>query len=152
MKAYEDIKVYQPKPCCAVCKGSCCRRMACHYSPRDFKDLSFESLKKEIEKGRISIDWWEAEEPEYYLRARHVNASIVDPSFGGICINLTEDGCSLSFEDRPLGGKAVKPDPMMRCQNSYTKEMCKEEWKPYSQTLKRLAEYFSSQCEIREEN
>ena len=43
---------------CKKCKGSCCKTMGCHYSPEDFKDLSFDGLKTEIDKGFISIDWW----------------------------------------------------------------------------------------------
>ena len=44
---------------CSKCKGFCCKRMGCHFSPDDFKDLTFDGLKKEIDKGYISIDWWE---------------------------------------------------------------------------------------------
>lgn len=135
-------KVYQPKPCCEKCGGFCCKHMACHYSPSDFEDKSFDALKKEIKKGRISIDWWEADKPEYYLRARHVDSPIVDGSWGGTCINLTENGCSLSFEDRPLGGKTAKPSKDGMCTNEYTKKKCKEEWKPYAETLEKLVKYF----------
>lgn len=138
----KEYPTYKPKRCCAICKGECCRQMGCHYSPRDFADLSYEGLKKEIEKGKISIDWWEAEEPEYYLRARHVDCSVVDPSWGGVCVNLTETGCSLSFEDRPLGGKCLKPDPLNMCKNSYSKEDCKNEWKPYREILVDLVQHF----------
>ena len=143
MNAYGNVEVYPVKPCCAVCEGKCCKYMGCHYSPKDFEDLTFEGLKREIKKGKISIDWWEAVFPEYYLRARHVDANIVDPSWGGTCINLTEAGCSLSFEERPLGGKALRPDPTGKCcKSSYTKEDCKNEWKPYNKTLKQLVRYF----------
>ena len=46
---------YKPTEICAKCKGGCCRFYGCHFSPTDFKEISFESLKTEIEKGRISI-------------------------------------------------------------------------------------------------
>lgn len=54
-----NVRVYEPIDYCAKCGGNCCKHMGCHYSPRDFEDLSFDALKQEIEKGRISIDWWE---------------------------------------------------------------------------------------------
>lgn len=143
----KTCEVYLPEPWCKECGGRCCKNMGCHYSPDDFKDKSFEALKSEIEKGKISIDWWAADEPEYYLRARHVDAPIVDGSWGGICINLTENGCSLSFEDRPLGGKALKPVRSFGCPNFYTKEMCKNDWKPYAETLKKLVLCFYTEYE-----
>lgn len=139
------IKTFQPTEVCAQCKGACCKTMGCHYSPTDFDDLSFEGLKAEIEKGKISIDWWSGDEQEYYLRARHVGAPVVDPSWGGRCINLTETGCSLPWEKRPLGGRALKPKENSdsgECRTFYSKEQCKNDWKPYSDVLKQLVEHF----------
>ena len=66
------------KKCGASCKGECCKHMACHFSPSDFSEITFEALKSEIEKGYISIDWWESEVPEYFLRIRNKFAPIVD--------------------------------------------------------------------------
>jgi len=140
-----NIKVFEATEACAKCKGLCCKTMGCHYSPRDFKDLSFEGLKSEIEKGKISIDWWENDEPEFFLRARNNNAPIIDPSWGGVCVNLTPAGCSLSWEERPLGGKALRPNPDMKKDCDYTtydKENCKNEWLEYSDILWKLYEYF----------
>lgn len=136
--------VYEATEDCAVCKGKCCKHMPGHYSPADFSDLSFEALKAEIEKGRIAIDWWEARPKEYYLRARQVGENIVHGSWGGVCMNLTPQGCRLSWEERPLGCKALKPyeNEQDGCHNSYTKEDCKNEWKEYSDVLNRLAAHF----------
>ena len=146
-----ETKTYAPTEMCSRCKGVCCNLMGCEYSPRDFSDLSFESLKGEIEKGRISIDWWENgdDKPDYYLRARHIYAPVVDPSWGGRCINLTATGCSLSWEERPLGGKALKPKESFygSCVSSYGKEAAKDEWKAYSDVLKRLVDYFKEKEE-----
>ena len=143
-----DCKIleFEATEVCAICRGRCCKTMGCHYSPRDFKDLSYEGLKREIEKGRIAIDWWVGEEPEYYLRARHIGEPIVCGSWGGTCVNLTENGCSLSWEERPLGGRALKPGatPFHECEDFYSKEDCKNEWKPYSDTLERLVATFIS--------
>jgi hypothetical protein len=112
-----------------------------HYSPSDFADLSFDGLKAEIEKGNIAIDWWEAEAREYYLRARQLGEDVVHGSWGGICVNLAPWGCRLSWDERPLGCKSVKP-AKRECLGSYTKEICKNDWKEHSDVLNRLAEYF----------
>lgn len=144
------IETYKATEQCKICKGNCCKHMACHYAPSDFKDLSFEGLKAEIEKGKISIDWWDGYdadeyEYEYFLRARHIGEPVLQPSWGGICVNLTETGCSLSWEERPLGAKALKPreDESEECYSSYGKRRCKNDWRPYSHILKELAEYFT---------
>lgn len=135
---------YKPTEICAKCKGGCCRFYGCHFSPTDFKEISFESLKTEIEKGRISIDWWEAEPKEYFLRSRHVGEPVVCGSWGGVCVNLTENGCSLSWDERPLGGKALKPATVFggHCYTSYSKEACKNDWKKYAPILRELVDYF----------
>lgn len=140
----KKIKVYPPTEACAACKGECCRHMACHYAPSDFPDLSFDGLKQEIEKGRISIDWWEGNPRAYFLRARHVGEPVVKGSWGGRCVNLTDTGCSLSWEERPTGGKALKPhsDPDGICTTSYSKEKCKNDWKKHAEVLNKLVEYF----------
>lgn len=137
------VKTFEPTESCRKCGGACCKAMPCHYSPTDFPEISFEYLKAEIEKGRIAIDWWEAEGPQYYLRARHYNEAVVHGSWGGVCVNLTEDGCSLPFAERPLGGRALRPRTIKSdCKSWYTKEQCKYEWIKYTDVLLRLANWF----------
>ena len=143
-----NYPVYPPTEMCAECGGYCCKHMGCHYSPADFSDLSFEALKSQIEKGRISIDWWvSGGTREYYLRARHVGEPVVKGSWGGRCVNLTDTGCSLSWEERPLGGKALKPQDRLGggCTTSYSKEQCKDDWKPYTVVLEELVKYFGEE-------
>ena len=122
--------------------------MGCHYSPDDFSDLSFEGLKKEIDKGYISIDWWDYLEFEgkeyergYFLRVRNEYAPIVDPSWGGVCILLTEDGCPLSFEERPKGARLLIPS-VNKCKSLYTKEDCCIDWIKYHDILEELHDYY----------
>lgn len=135
-------KTYPPSKRCATCGGRCCKRIGGHYSPRDFRDLSFDGLKQEIEKGHISIDWWENfPDREYFLRARHVGEPIVYGSWGGVCVNLSNVGCDLPREARPLGCRNLKPG-IGACTGTYTKEVCKNEWKEYSEVLTALAVYF----------
>ena len=146
-------EVYEPSKQCAVCKGECCKRMPGHYSPSDFKDLSFEGLKAEIEKGSIAIDWWENKTPEYFLRARQLGENVVRGSWGGICVHLTPSGCRLSWDERPLACRNLKPREGKRgdCVGTYGKEQCKNDWKPYDEVLCKLVEHFGRNEETLEE-
>lgn len=140
---------------CKSCKGSCCRAMGCHYSPEDFTDLSFEGLKKEIEKGYISIDYWEGNPFEdnrdirqaYYLRIKHINSNIVDASWGGVCCLLTDSGCSLTYDCRPKGGRLLIPSKDYNCIPEYTKQQSAMDWYVYNDVLEKLVNYFSSKKE-----
>lgn len=135
---------------CKKCKGSCCKAMGCHYSPEDFKDLSFDGLKTEIDKGFISIDWWEGNPFEddrnirqaYYLRTKNVNSSVVDASWGGVCGLLTKKGCSLSYKDRPKGGKLLIPSEDGNCISKYTKQQAAMDWYKYNDVLVQLVKYY----------
>lgn len=130
---------------CAKCGGGCCKSMGCHFSPHDFDDLSIESLTKIISEGDVSIDWWEGDvtggdlDETYFLRMRHVGAKIVDPSWGGRCVALTNSGCRIPFEKRPLGGRALIPSENQKdCKQTYSKENCCRDWYPYQDILAEL--------------
>lgn len=134
---------------CAECGGKCCKKCGCHFSPDDFKDISFEFLKREMEKGYISIDYVDGEmilEPLgiYILRVRNKGYPIVDTGYqrGTQCILLTEKGCKLDYEHRPTGGRLLIPSKNKECHSNYGVEDCCHEWKPYQEILYQLIEYF----------
>lgn len=145
------MRKIENKQLCKECGGSCCKRMACHYSPDDFEEITYESLKKEIEKGFISIDWWEGNPFEngsdndidiaYYLRIRNKDSKIVDPSWGGECILLTDDGCPLSYEERPKGARMLEPNED-NCISHYDKRQAARDWYKYNDILYKLVEEF----------
>lgn len=141
---------FQNKHVCSKCKGVCCTHMGCHYSPDDFKNKGFEALKREIDKGYISIDWWENFELNgqkrkgYYLRIRNLNANVVDPSWGGTCMLLTKDGCPLEFKDRPKGARALIPSKN-RCCTLYTKYDAAVDWSKHIDVLDRLYDHYMSE-------
>ena len=140
------VPEFQPTDACKKCKGSCCKHMGCHFSPTDFEEISFDHLKARIEEGHISIDWWDEEDGtvSYYLRMRHVNAPIIDPSWGGRCVLLTDEGCPLPFDKRPLGARSLEPKPGdENCRINYSKEQCKNDWKEHEALLIALFEYFT---------
>lgn len=140
---------------CKECGGACCKGCGCHFSPDDFKDLSFKGLKKELEKGYISIDYVDGEMicspiDVYILRIRNKDKPIVDLKHirDTPCILLTEKGCKLKYKDRPTGGKLVIPNHMsiilheMSCTSNYTISKCCFEWLPHKKVLSQLIEYY----------
>lgn len=151
--------------CCSECKGECCKRCGCHFSPDDFPELSFEYLKQEIEKGYISIDYIPGEillfecEGIYLLRARNKNSPIFDPADFRLgkrsspCILLGENGCALDYKMRPTGGKLLIPSKRVflnpdgsathQCFSRYTMDECCYEWKHFQKVLRMLKDYFS---------
>lgn len=100
---------YSNPSLCTLCRGKCCKQMPGQYSPDDFKEpITYEFLKGLLEAGSHSIDWHE--DPEiYYIRPRSINGEKIDPSYGGQCINLTDTGCSLPEEVRPLQCRMLEP-------------------------------------------
>ena len=136
------IPVFEPTEACAKCKGNCCKHMGCHFSPSDFEEVTYDALAAEIEKGYISIDWWEGDRNLYFLRMRNKKAPIVDPSWGGECKLLTDKGCPLPFEKRPLGARSLEPSEDGRCISHYGKYDCAKEWLKYDRILQKLVERF----------
>lgn len=153
-KEYDAIKDVNHE-LCSKCGGKCCKSCGCHFSPDDFKEISFEYLKKEMEKGYISIDYVDGEiiyesVGIYILRVRNQDAQIVDTGWKrSQCILLTEKGCKLDYEHRPTGGKLLIPSEEFNrrcdeitCRSKYSIKDCCYEWKPHQRILADLIEYF----------
>lgn len=155
-KDYSSSKNVNAK-ICAECGGQCCKRCGCIFSPDDFKEISFDFLRMEIEKWYITIDFFSAEAlcrdiGVYVLRVRNQNSPIV---YSGTkespCILLTEKGCKLSYDERPSGGKLLIPSKRTSiilgekehiCPSLYTYRDACYEWLPHKSILSDLADYF----------
>jgi hypothetical protein len=94
----------------------------CH--PKDIKrlfpaDTLKESLQQAFATGNFSIDRWEGDIPQYYIRPATVRGvgKIYDLSWGGECTFLTSTGCKFSFEDRPHTCKLLEPSEEGGCSN-----------------------------------
>lgn len=132
---------------CTKCGGRCCKRMSGMYSPSDFEIVSVESIMNILNTEKCSIDWWEGDlRPNipkkerlsqiYYIRPRHVDAPIIDPSWSGTCIFLSSTGCELSYEDRPSNCRGLVPHiDNSKCYNNNSKEERVAEWIPYQDIL-----------------
>lgn len=142
---------------CKSC-GKCCNHMAGTLFPEDIKEtITKEVLLKYLEKD-YCLDSWvgnASEDPKYdditfyFIRPRHTNAKeyLLDESYGGICVLLTETGCSLTFENRPSQCKALIPKDSIEkhCitkDETYSKKNGAIAWLPYNSIfLEILNEY-----------
>lgn len=138
---------------CKECGGKCCKRCGCFFSPDDFEDLSFDGIKKEMDKGHITVevvdgDQFYIEGFIYTLRARNVEDSIfigLSDKKRSPCILLTEKGCKLDYEHRPTGGKLLIPGKTgndVDCISKYDVPTALREWRAHQKLLHELASYY----------
>ena len=145
---------------CKECGGICCKQCGCHFSPDDFTEITYESLKKELEKGYISIDYVDESYLHklsgiYILRIRNKNSPIVDTSHNGQCILWDEEkGCPFPDRKRPTGGRLLIPDDEIKkigflykktCNQKYPIQDCCYEWEPHQKVLKKLVRHFRNE-------
>lgn len=78
------------------------------------------------------------------MRARNKNANIIDLiTNGGPCINLTENGCVLSEEERPSYGLLAKPAKIGGpCRGFDSGDAIN--WLDYSDVLDKLIKYYTN--------
>lgn len=135
---------------CVKCGGKCCQRMPGEYHP-DQWDLTGSDIAEALAKGGISADYWEGDVLEledeldeldmvYYLRPRISDVpinKIVDGSWGGMCSNLANDGCKLTFADRPYGCQVLEPNTEHpgECNSAWSKKQAALSWRPYQDLI-----------------
>ena len=82
--------------------------------------------------------------PFLYLRERNTGRDVVDLlSMKTPCSNLTEHGCSYTYEERPSGGKNLTPSKDGLC---YPKEDSLQkvlEWSPYQKQLEKIVKRYT---------
>ena len=135
---------------CTKCRGRCCKILPGFFHPEDIgEDINKENLKDFIDRGDVSIDWYEdiysehfEDDRGYFLRMRIKASPVVDPAFGGECIHLTETGCTLPFEQRPYGCRALTPrtSPNGHCTGAYMKLECAKDWDKYHSIIAELVD------------
>lgn len=145
---------------CEECGGRCCLRAPCHWSPKDFNELTFQAMKKILEeKQYISIVRFSGDIAEsclrefkhqgryfYILRTRTRSTKIATVSSkkkkGDPCILLTSNGCSIPFKERARGARELIPMKEQKCIHLYDMDDCVYEWKDYQDVLRKLFYYF----------
>lgn len=140
---------YQPGAECAECKGRCCKDKGCSLSPEDLmialknrKEHKHEELYEQTlalltdPQGLYAIDYFSRPEGTcFYLRMRHKCYTFIGVDAMGECIALTGEGCSLTEEQRPKGGRYLESRADRACIQHYGREdMCRD-WEPYQEVL-----------------
>ena len=154
---------------CKKCGGSCCKRNACDCSPEDFGN-DIEKMREALKTGNYSIDFSRcyansflieprgvtlltekiinSGEEFLYIRPKNQGRPTVDIIHGedieGPCIFWNkETGCSLKYEERPMGGRTLIPSPdPNKCIPQYSKDLMRKDWKPFTKELADLAKEF----------
>lgn len=150
--------------CAGGLGGACCRSMGCEIFPQDVKKwfktdtITTEILCAMLKSGKVQLDWWEGDirhyfgyrpeqwhDPDYlmntfYFHMRVKGNNIVQGSYGGECCMLTPTGCSIPWDLRPLGGRALAPsktpiNPNNPCSSIASKPECAMAWLPYNDML-----------------
>lgn len=137
---------------CTKCGGACCKRLPGAAEPEDFgapnKRVLVKNLRAALKTGNWCFDWWEGDPrpgKEKLSRAYFVRPAIVDytgqrfhPAWEGTCSLLTKTGCSLSYKERPIGCRGLKPVPSLDCKATYgDKRDVAIAWIPYLDLLRK---------------
>lgn len=138
---------------CKNCGGRCCKKSGCDYWPSDLPDKTYKGILKFLENGKVSIvammnfkriNGKLCNFPFLYLRERNTGRDVVDLlSMKTPCSNLTEHGCSYTYEERPSGGKNLTPSKEGLC---YPKEDNLQkvlEWSPYQKQLEKIVKRYT---------
>ena len=147
------VEINENTEVCKNCGGRCCKKSGCDYWPSDLPDKTYKGILKFLENGKVSIvammnfkriNGKLCNFPFLYLRERNTGRDVVDLlSMKTPCSNLTEHGCSYTYEERPSGGKNLTPSKDGLC---YTKEDNLQkvlEWSPYQKQLEKIVKRYT---------
>ena len=147
------VEINENTEVCKNCGGRCCKKSGCDYWPSDLPDKTYKGILKFLENGKVSIvammnfkriNGKLCNFPFLYLRERNIGRDVVDLlSMKTPCSNLTEHGCSYTYEERPSGGKNLTPSKDGLC---YPKEDSLQkvlEWSPYQKQLEKIVKRYT---------
>lgn len=150
MEAIKSSDTNERPDLCGPCGGQCCKSIPGIYAPEDFGADLEAALRAGIKEGRVAFDYWEEDGDlpmTYYARppVRGRLDRLVDASWGGPCSLLREEGCALTWFERPSGCRDLVPSPegYHDCDSaSHPGENSKliqaRAWSPYQDIIKRI--------------
>ncbi len=133
---------------CIECGGTCCKTIPGACFPSDF-DLpgNYTKLDAALQSGKFCIDWWEGDpRPDldehvygYFVRpaTKGMEGKRHDASWGGVCTFLSDTGCVLAENDRPLNCQYLEPNigGDCICHDNKNKQNAAIAWLPYCDVL-----------------
>lgn len=134
--------VYPPASSCKECEGACCKRCPGPYHPSDFqKPITADYLLELMKAGRVVLDWSKYNgRATYFLRppGSEDNGHLVPDLSRSECTFLAKAGCSLPFEERPLGCKNMRPHHNHHCRCTYGQYEAYRSWARYRKVLEEV--------------
>ncbi len=151
---------------CKICGGHCCNSMGCEIYPQDVKqwfaseEITKEMIMKIFNSGMVTLDWWTGDIREhfkhhvdssemldrsFYLHMRNIGEGPIFGSWGGKCKALLPTGCSIPWDKRPIGAKALVPSKTGNpkdCHSELRKPECALSWIPYEAILSEIFEEY----------
>lgn len=136
---------------CRACGGACCKSYPGTAWPEQFGPDILSGLRKALASGEWEIDWWEGvldgiDSPNFIRPAvkiddRNTEAKLRRGLRRGECVFLSDEGCKLSWEERPSMCKALVPNASMVCDDvgEYTKEAGARAWIPFQDLIEEAA-------------
>lgn len=123
---------FQRPDLCGSCKDRCCDLLPGETHPVDWGAPDQVRMKERLlvalRSGEWALDYWEGNVKKgqtttsYYVRpaTKDKKGKLIDPSWGGTCILLGEQGCGLAHDDRPTACRSLEPKENRPCK-SHTK-------------------------------
>lgn len=127
---------------CSNCGGKCCYNSGCDITPRDFKsypNITEDDIMIALASGYVVID---SASEGYFLKMRgiYTRSDIFYDRYVSPCVALTENGCRFKFENRPFGGRILRPQEDTKCyKGSYSFSRAALSWKKYQNLLESIA-------------
>lgn len=146
------VQIFTPSNACVGC-GACCRMLPGQFLPSDLGETVGERKAKARElllSGSYSIDWWEGDvDPAGDLsRVVHLRPAtmtgrgfIFEASWGGTCVMLGDNGCTLPRDQMPFVCKALEPTADRSCHNGMSKEDVARAWRGDHDWLEELGRH-----------
>jgi len=150
--------MYDNPEICSECGGKCCKEYPGIAFPSDFDMPNTEKLKAALESGKWAIDWWDGDprgdgcdslDRAYFIRPATIDrvGKLLDASWGGQCVFLSDSGCVIKSDERPLNCRMVEPRADGDCinhfrdnNNVFIKRASAIEWMPYTETILNIIE------------
>ena len=149
--------MYEKPKICTECGGKCCNNMPGVAWPADFGlpgPKGESKLREAIKSGDWCLDTWEGDPRKskdvlnqcWFVRpaTKGNEHTLIDRSWGGVCIFLDEDHCRLAADDRPMACQLLEPK-RSGCINhagvyGNGKQQAAVKWIPYQDLLTRIIE------------
>ena len=127
---------------CNNCGGKCCYNSGCDIIPKDFKsypNITEDDIMIALASGYVVID---SASEGYFLKMRgiYTRSDIFYDRYVSPCVALTENGCRFKFENRPFGGRILRPQEDTKCyKGAYSFRRAALSWKKYQDLLESIA-------------